>query len=310
MPDAGVGHAGGGEGLGGVLGDVVGDGLGVERLAGAGQIVSRRSGRRVGLRAEAEHHHLVAVLDGDSGGGGGLVDGVAQQVGGVDGGRGLVVLAGSVQADHGVEVDDAARLVLGHLDEPDADLGEQGLLGDPGQAGQVPGQVGDEPAPQVARVGVEQHGRGVVVAVAAHRLAEPGVGLDVPGRAGDVAAVRAAAGVGVAAGAAGQDGLAAHPAGVDRAERRRGEGGEHARVRGDRLGDALASGQSGADELAGVALVDLRAGRADGLAAVAAGDVEHAAGSWRVVDGGEFAGGQVDDVDAAAELDRVRACRW
>jgi hypothetical protein len=56
-----------------------------------------------------------------------------------------------------VEVDDAACLVLGDLDEPDADMGEQGLLGDPGEAGQVPGQVGDEPAPQVTRVGVEQH---------------------------------------------------------------------------------------------------------------------------------------------------------
>jgi hypothetical protein len=43
---------------------------------------------------------------------------------------------------------------------------------------------------------------------------------------------------------------------VDRAERRRGQGGEHARVRGDGLGDALAAGESGADELAGVALVD------------------------------------------------------
>ena len=132
------------------------------------------------------------------------------------------------------------------------------------------GQVGGEPAPQVGRVGVEQHGGFVVVAVAAHRLAEPGIVLDVAGRAGDVAAVRAAAGVGVAAGAAGQHGLAAHPAGVDRAEGGGGEGGEHARVRGDRLGDALAAGQARADELAGVALVDGRAGRADGFAAVAA----------------------------------------
>ena len=171
-----------------------------------------------------------------------------------------------------MEVDHAACLVFGDLDEPDAELGAQGLLGDPGQPGQVPGQVGDEPAPQVRRVGVEQHGRLVVVAVRAHRLAEPGVGLDVPGRAGDVPAVRAAPGAGVAAGTAGQHGLAAHPAGVDRAERGGGEGGEHARVRGDRLGDAFASGQARADELAGVALVDRRAGRADGLAAVAARD--------------------------------------
>ena len=209
----------------------------------------------VGLRAEAERHGLAVVVDGEADGGGGLADGVAQQRGGVAGRRGLVVLAGRVEADDGVEVDDAACLVFGDLDEPDAELGAQGFLGDPGQPGQVAGQVGDEPAPQVTRVGVEQHGGFVVVAVGAHRLAEPGVSLDVPGRAGDVAAVRAAPCAGVAAGSAGQDGLAAHPAGVDRAEGGGGEGGEHARVRGDRLGDAFASGQAGADELAGVALV-------------------------------------------------------
>ena len=158
----------------------------------------------------------------------------------------------------------------------------------PRQAGQVAGQVGGEPAPQVPGVGVEQHGGLVVVAVAAHRLAEPGIVLDVPGRAGDVAAVRAAADVGVAAGTAGQDGLAAHPPGVDRAEGGGGEGGEHARVGGDGLGDALAASQPGADELAGVALVDGRAGRADGLAAVAARDVQHSPGlGGGVVDRGE-----------------------
>ena len=176
----------------------------------------------VGLRAEAEPHALVLVVDDERGGSGGQADRVAQQVSGVGGGRGLVVLAGCVQADDGVEVDDAACLVLGDLDEPDAELVVQRLLGDPGQPGQAAGQVGGEPAPQVGRVGVEQHRGLVVVAVAAHGLAEPGVGLDVAGGAGDVAAVRAAAGLGVAAGAAGQDGLAAHPAGVHRAERRRG----------------------------------------------------------------------------------------
>ena len=262
-------------------------------------------------RAEAEGHGRCRCRRlGEADGGGGLADGVAQQVGVDAGRRGLVVLAGGVQADDGVEVDDAAGLVFGHLDEPDADQGDRAFWVMPRQAGQVAGQVGDEPAPQVARVGVEQHGGGVVVAVAAHRLAEPGVVLDVAGRAGDVAAVRAAPGVGVAAGAAGQHGLAAHPAGVDRAERRRGEGGEHARVRGDRLGDALAAGQAGADELPGVALVDRRAGRADGLAAVAARDVQHSPVlGGGVVDRGEFAGGQVDGVDAAAQPDRVRAVR-
>ena len=112
----------------------------------------------------------------------------------------------------------------------------------------------------------------------------------------------------VAAGSAGQDGLAAHPAGVDRAEGRRGEGGEHARVGGDRLGDALAAGQPGADELAGVTLVHLRAGRADGLAAVAARQQQHSPGLiGGGVDGPDLAGGQVDRADAALDLHRVIA---
>ena len=83
----------------------------------------------VGLRAEAEPDGLVLVLDDDSGGGGGLADGVAQQVGGDAGGRGLVVLAGGVQADDGVEVDDAACLVFGDLDEPDPGQGAERLSG-------------------------------------------------------------------------------------------------------------------------------------------------------------------------------------
>ena len=69
----------------------------------------------------------------------------------------------------------------------------------------------------------------------------------------------------------------------------------------DGLGDALAARESSADELAGVALVDGRASRAHGVTPVAAGDVQHSpvlVGG--VVEGGEFAGGQVDGVDAAA----------
>ena len=78
--------------------------------------------------------------------------------------------------------------------------------------------------------------------------------------------------------------------------------------RGDGLGDALAAGQARADELPGVALVHRRAGRADGLAAVAAGDVEHSPVlGGGVVDRGGLAGGQVDGVDAAAQPDRVGA---
>jgi hypothetical protein len=112
----------------------------------------------------------------------------------------------------------------------------------------------------------------------------------------------------VAAGAAGQDGLAAPALGVHRAERGGGEGGEHARVPADGGGDAFAPGEARADELAGVALVDLGAGGADVLAAVAARGQQHPVGfTGCVVDGAQFAGGQVDGVDAAAQPDRVGA---
>ena len=122
--------------------------------------------------------------------------------------------------------------------------------------------------------------------------------------------MRAGALAGVAAGAAREHGLAAAlAAGVDRAEGRGGEGGEHARVSADRFGDALAADQARADELAGVALVDLRAGRAGRLAAVAARDVKDAAGFRAgVVDRvRRLAGGQVNGGDAAVQPDGVSA---
>ena len=70
--------------------------------------------------------------------------------------------------------------------------------------------------------------------------------------------------LGVAAGSAGQHGLAAHPPGVDRAEGGGGEGGEHARVRGDGLGDAFAAGQAARTSWRASRLYTGRAGRADG----------------------------------------------
>ena len=65
------------------------------------------------------------------------------------------------------------------------------------------------------------------------------------------------------------------------------------------LGDAFASCEARADELAGVAFVYRRARGTDGLAAVAAG------GGGRAVEGGQLAGGQVDHVGPAVELDGV-----
>jgi hypothetical protein len=134
----------------------------------------------------------------------GLADGLLEQ-GSVVPGRGrLVVVAGCVEPDDGVVVDDAAGLVFGDFDEPDADLGAQVFLRVAGQAGELAGQVDGEPAPQLRGEGVEQDVAGVVVAVRSRGLAEPRVIGLVTAGAGDVAAVRAAPLAGVAAGPAGQ----------------------------------------------------------------------------------------------------------
>jgi hypothetical protein len=77
-------------------------------LAGAGQLGAVPDDPGVGLRAEAEREGLAVAVDDEADGGGGLADGVAQQIGGVPEGGPLVVLAGCVQPDHGVEMDHAA----------------------------------------------------------------------------------------------------------------------------------------------------------------------------------------------------------
>jgi hypothetical protein len=129
-------------------------------------------------------------------------DGLFEQPGGVARRWGLVAVAGSVQPDDRVVVDDAAVLVFGHLDEADPHLAAQLALGDPGQPGELARQVDREPAPQLGGERVEQHVPGVVIAVRAQRRAEPGVVLAVVAGARDVAAVRAAPVVRVAAGTA------------------------------------------------------------------------------------------------------------
>ena len=183
-----------------------------------------------------------------------------------------------------------------------AEVAFDGLLGAPPQ---FPGLV------------VPHDVGGVVVAVRAQRLAEPGVVAVVPGEAGERAAVRAAAGVaaGVAglglAGAAGPvgAGVLADRAGVDRAEGRGGEGGEDGGVGGDGGGDAFAADEPGADEVVGVAAVGFGAAGAGGGAAVAAGLVHHLVGHVVGGDGAqEFAGGGVDVLDGPrSRMGRVQA---
>ncbi len=147
-------------------------------------------------------------------------------------------------------VNDATVLVFGDLDEPDPHLAAQLPLGDPGQAGELARQVDSEPAPQFRGEGVEQDVPGVVVAIRTQRRAQPKIVVAVVTRAGQVTAVRAALLVGVAARTAREAAASAAGAdGVHRAEPRGGQRGEDARMRGDRLGDALAAGQSGPDDL-------------------------------------------------------------
>ena len=170
--------------------------------------------------------------------------------------------------------------------------------------------------PQLAGVVVPHHVGGVVVAVRAQRLPEPGIIGPVAGEAGELAAVRAD--LGVAAGVARlrlapavrlvHAGVGPDRAGVDRAEGRGGESGEHGRMAGDVFGDAFAADQPGADELEGIAAVGLRAARAGGDAAVAAGFVDHPVRQGRGRQGGgDFPGGGVGVVDLAAEADGVGA---
>jgi hypothetical protein len=127
-------------GLGGVLGQVRGD-LGVGHVAGGGdqadvELAAARQGagresRRGGSR--------------DADGAGGLVDGGGEQGDGDPGGRGVGWPGGAVEADDGVEVDDAAALVFGDLGVGDPELRGEGLAGEPGLTGQRPPQGDGEP---------------------------------------------------------------------------------------------------------------------------------------------------------------------
>jgi hypothetical protein len=288
-------------GLGRVLGHVRGD-LGIGHVTVGGdradvELAAPRQGAgRESWRGGSR----------DAYGTGGLVDGSGEQRDGDPGGRGVGWPGRAVEPDDGVEVDDAAALVFGDLGVGDPELRGEGLAGESGLAGQGPAQGDGEPSSQFGGADVEQHRPGVVVAVWTERLAEPVVLPGVLLRARQTDAVLA--GLVFPARSAGQDPAVFLPSGVDRAERRRGERDEHAGMVGDGGGDALAAGQSGADELVCVGAVDLGAGRAAGGAAGLACDRQDAAG---FVDGGvavdQFAGAAVDVIGAAAQQNRLQA---
>jgi hypothetical protein len=206
-----------------------------------------------------------------------------------------------------VEVDRAPCLVLSDLAERHPHHPVKPTPGDPGELGQgALGVLGGAP-PQLRCQRVPEHLADVVEAVAADRLAQAALAVAVPLPAAHGAAVRAAL-VEIPRPAGQQLPAAVAALGVDGAEAGRGKGHEQPRVRADRVGEALATAQAGGDELPGVAAVGLRAGRADALAAVAAGLEQHAAGFVvGGVDLADLAGGGVGLVDAASEADRVGA---
>ena len=324
--DAGRGVTGGLGALGGVFGQVAGDGQ-VGEVPVPRRVMTRMSisvPQAMSPAAGPGRVRRGAVADRAGGPAGGVL-----QVGDGDAGRrgqqpvrvGGVV---AVEAEQGVEVDRAAGLVFGGLAVRDADRVDQAVLavaagdpdrGDAAAAGELAEVAFDGllgAPPQFAGAVVPDHVGGVVVAVRAQRLAEFGVLVAVPGEAGGGAAVRAGGGIaaGVAgpgpAGAAGPvgAGVLADGAGVDRPEGRGGEGDEDGGVGGDGRGDAFAAGQPGADELVGVAPVGLGAAGAGGGAPVPARLVDHAVRHADRGDGAqELAGGRVDVLDVAAQPD-------
>jgi hypothetical protein len=257
--------------LGGVLGDVGGDGAFGELLAVVE--VGRADGADVELAAEGEG--VDAAVDGravDPGLGCGDGDGVGQQLGGGPGRGRSLAAAGAVEAYDGVEVDRSALLVLGDLGEGDAGVVAELPLGQAGALADLAAQVGREASPERTGVRVPEDGGFVVVGVRIERGAELLVLLVVVGAAAAGASVGAAV--------------------VDGSEAGGGESGEDAGVGCDVFGGALAAAQSGGDQLEGVAAVDLGAGRAAGRAAVVAADEELA--------GREV--GRVEAVEDAADL--------
>ena len=141
-------------------------------------------------------------------------DGVGQLLNGDRHRRGRVAVAGPVEADEGVEVDDAAALELGHLREADRHVLAQLGARDAEPVGEAAAQGDGEAAPQLGGVPVERDLPGVVVAVRAQRCAEVGVVVAMDTGAAFGPAVRAEGGLPAVAGVAGSAGAAGgvHPA--------------------------------------------------------------------------------------------------
>ena len=155
-----------------------------------------------------------------------------------------------------MDVDDAAGLELDDLGVGDPAPGPERGDAEPAGRGQAPLQGDGEPAPQLGGVELPEHVADVVVAVPAQRLPEHPVAVALPSAAEQRSAVRAERLVPPGP---------ARPLGaqsVYRSEGRRGERRERRRVVRDGLGGVLAAGEAADQQVPGVALVLVRAGRA------------------------------------------------
>ncbi len=272
--------------LGGVLGDVSGQG-GVGDLPVSSSICCR-GGRgdfaEVQLRSPAEHQRCpVGSVCREGRGPGGRRDSCAE-CGEVERGRWRVSGSiGPVEADDGVEVHQPAALVFG-----DFGVGQPGVIPEldtlhPERGGQRAAKRDGEPCPQRPGVGLPEHRPLVVVGIRVERSADPGVvGL-------------------VSIPAAARDDVPAdgQRAGVHRAEGGCGEGEERPRVPGHGVGHVLGvvPGQPGAQQVEGVGGVAVRARRAHGLPAVAARG-QHGAGALE-----QHGAVAVQDPGAAVQVD-------
>jgi hypothetical protein len=87
---------------------------------------------------------------------GGLGDSGVEQVEGCPRRRNRGWSGRAVEADDGVEVDDAASLVLSNFGVGDPELGGELLAGQPSAASNRPAEGDGEPPPQFGSAGVEQ----------------------------------------------------------------------------------------------------------------------------------------------------------
>ena len=145
-----------------------------------------------------------------------------------------------VQADHRMQMHEAAVLVLSDLHVRHPHLLVQPLLRHPDQGGEAPRQIDHRPSPQLTEQVVPDHRPGVVETVGAQRLAEARIVRGVNPRAGNGDAVAADRPVAPRP-APRRLSICAKDVRVHDAERRSGQRREHRRMPHHGLRDALAA---------------------------------------------------------------------